>query len=518
MAIDYKELQNTIINMVTGLDCTAEEKTALFMAVSSTTDVMELQKISAQVNEEKARLNEDSSSKIFDEINDHLAIVRMGGKEEYLIKTTSEWIESGLLFDTWRDAHAAKKYLESKHVITDITVMVEGKKKVIDLFDKWRGSPRAERYSGMSYLPNGKQGVGHMYNLWAPTDLVAKKGDKHLKLLDFMKEGLCKNNAANYEYLIQWVAHMVQKPQIVAGTAVAISGMQGTGKGTFTTVMQKLVGAYNYASGVSNKDLTGSFNSKIQNKMCIVIDEATFSGDRQQQGFMKGLVTEGVIRAELKGRDAKTITNYGRVIITTNNIKWGHLDTDDRRWLILEPNEKFKEANEYFRAIAHDLYEEEGINHFLNYLIEMDISAFDTYALPARVYGANTMLESLSQHESGKYFFYELADFGAKSSGSLTVECGTEVTFTELYQVYRETIMPYANSESQKAISALMKNAGFYNPIGTNSRKVRLPSQADLRDIMKTKYFSKWELDWTELEVKPTGKIIDMKPRVSILG
>lgn len=516
---EIKELRKTVLAMVAELDATQEESGMLYAAINTATDTEQLQNIMGQINEMIARVNEDQSDQIINLINEQLGIVRIDGKSEFLILDEKRWTK-GKLFDTHSNSKDAKGWLSRMGIPVTTTVMVDGKAKQIDEFERWFNSPKAISFEGITYKPNADKCVDGHLNMWRKSDLEPIKGNKHQHYLDFLKEVIANDNEDDFNYLVNWLAHMVQKPEVLPKAAIVLHGKQGTGKGTFTEVIEYLVGKRNYASDVRTKDLMGSFNSAVLNKICVNVNEATFSGNHEQVENMKKYITEREIIGEQKGREAVHYPNYARYVISTNNVKWGHLDSDDRRFMIYEPSDKYKSNAEYYDAIRNDLYENGGINNLLDHLMNVDISAFDTRRFPAqRERGLDTLNESLKR-DSGLHFLYDLASMGSIESMGVDIECGNRVNFTELHKVYLDTAPRYSNTLARNQFSSFLTLNGMEPFRHNNKTWVNILDVNDLRDTLQTKYFSKWKMPWPAIKNSsvPVGNRVEMiKPKLSIV-
>ena len=55
-------------------------------------------------------------------------------------------------------------------------------------------------------------------------------------------ERLCANHEVSYKWVFSWLAHMVQKPYEVPGTACVFHSIQGTGKDMFGKFIRRIVG------------------------------------------------------------------------------------------------------------------------------------------------------------------------------------------------------------------------------------------------------------------------------------
>lgn len=84
---------------------------------------------------------------------------------------------------------------------------------------------------------------------------------------------------------------------------------------------------------------------------------------------------------ERKGVDAYKATNHIRMILTTNERWAAHLDPDDRRFVVLDVADTFKENHAFFRAI-HEQLESGGYEGLMHHLSTMDIKTFNPRVRP----------------------------------------------------------------------------------------------------------------------------------------
>ena len=453
------------------------------------------------------------AEQMIDTINEHMGIIRMSGRAEYVIKNPEERTGTGPV-DAWNNLKDARSYLLRCGLVLIGDVQYPGMQKPVkvDFFELWRTSPRADQYSGTTYLPGGPQKVGRMLNKWCGWGVKPAFGDKHKKFLELIKNGFCNGNLEYYEYVIAWLAHMVQKPTERPQTAIVIYSKQGTGKGTFTEVLSRMIGESNCAGDVSNKDLLGGFNSKLANKIMINVNEATFSGNHDQVEFMKKLVTDPTFRCEYKGYEPFDVPNYTRLIVTTNNINWGRLDPDDRRYLVLEPGPEYKENHEFFGQVRKDMFEDGGVANLFDFLLNYDISEWRPYLMPKRETGIDTLIDSLNGNSSLR-FLVDLAGAGMigncdpYSPDGSRVQCGAPIKYGVLFAEYEKYCRnnPRLFVQSMPKFSQTLVSLGMDIRRSDGTRWVYILSIGELRRAFDENVFAKWQIDW---EARYDGKEI----------
>ena len=233
-------------------------------------------------------------------------------------------------------------------------------------------------YTGVEFNPKG--GNKNYLNLWVGPYRKAKKGE--WPTIDaFLSNVICDGDESSYNYLINYIAHALQKPEEKPGVMIILLGGQGIGKGTFGRLMQKIWPS-TYLQ-VSNIDaITGNFNGALERSFIVFMDEALFAGDRKSSDALKSLVTEPLILINEKHQPARQTKSYHRFIAATNAMHLKHTDNDDRRDFVLQVSERHKNDHNYWNELDHEM-NHGGIEAFMYDLQERDLTNFNVRAKPS---------------------------------------------------------------------------------------------------------------------------------------
>lgn len=158
---------------------------------------------------------------------------------------------------------------------------------------------------------------------------VPKEKELPLVYRDFFIH-LVNNDLKSYDYLIDWLANMLQARNRCVLTTI---GSPGIGKGRLGNIMEALVGADNYTE-TGQRVVAKEFNSQILNKRLIYLDEVDLSNVKEENVF-KSFVNEQ-IEIERKGKDPFRAANYASIYYSSNNLDSIRLPDDDRRFSIVE--------------------------------------------------------------------------------------------------------------------------------------------------------------------------------------
>jgi Bifunctional DNA primase/polymerase, N-terminal/Family of unknown function (DUF5906) len=264
--------------------------------------------------------------------------------------------------------------------------LVDGKA----LSELWLASPHRRQFDGIVFTP-GMHTPG-FYNLWKGFPIQPAAGDCS-KFLKHIEEVICRANTVVTAYVLNWCAHLVQRPAELPEVALVLRGLQGTGKGVFARGLGKLVGATHSIHLTSMNQIVGKFNGHLAGKLLVFADEALWGGNRQSDGALKALITEPETPIEQKTKDIITVRNYTRLIIASNASWAVPLDLDDRRFLALDVSDTHKEDTSYFSAIDVEL-NNGGLAALMKFLLERDLSNFNVRAMPKTGFGFDMKLKS----------------------------------------------------------------------------------------------------------------------------
>ena len=161
---------------------------------------------------------------------------------------------------------------------------------------------------------------------------------KKYKSITILLENLIPKEEERH-YFLNWLSYVFNTKQKTMNTIV-LKGIQGTGKGVFAKyVLEKFY--EDYIVYTSNDDLNTKFNSNLQNKLINIGNELiNFEDKRDIREKLKQWITEDYIRIEEKGIKAKIFKNTFNMLIFSNNKNPVNVENSDRRFSIIETNNK----------------------------------------------------------------------------------------------------------------------------------------------------------------------------------
>lgn len=288
----------------------------------------------------KARAKQSSIelTEKLNELNKSFAVA-LYGNGVFVIKTDCQPIKylAKAQFNDW---------LGNQYGLTDD----EGKQ--VKIAPRWFGWSGRRQYNDVVFYPADLKNP-KIYNLWRGFKYPAREGECG-KFLKHIHDNICSGNKTYYEWLLDWMADCIQKPERKSWTAVLLmSEEEGTGKGFFAKHFGKLFGSHFMALNKPSQ-LIGRFNAHLEDKLVLFLDEGALV-EKYAVDFVKSLITEPTLPVEGKGLPIREIQSFHRLVIATNDVHALKASAHDRRWMVLKVSPAAKNNLDYFKDIETEL-------------------------------------------------------------------------------------------------------------------------------------------------------------------
>lgn len=239
----------------------------------------------------------------------------------------------------------------------------------------WIEHPKRRQYIGVDFNPNGVP-EGWL-NTYPGFPLAPRAGGSFKRIRWHLKYVICNGDKVLFRALIQWLAHMLQKPGEKPGFAVVlISEGKGTGKDTVGHIVRQMLGRM-WTQVLTPRQLLGNFNAHLSDCLFIHVSEAIYPKDKSAQGMLQNLITEPFLPIERKGKDIMRVSSFHRILITSNHHHVVPASADERRYFVLTVSERKKQNLAYFDALYAEIEDTQSMQAFMDYLMHVDISDFD---------------------------------------------------------------------------------------------------------------------------------------------
>jgi len=228
-----------------------------------------------------------------------------------------------------------------------------------------------------SYIEDGTLPIVFDYTLCS--ELKEKEVDDEIlttyqSLIDLMSNF----DPVKSTYLINYLAHMIQKPYELPGVALTFSGEQGTGKSTLVELTKKWVlgdklsYVYNGSQALFEKHDVGRLN-----KIMIINDEPKEKTCREFEDDLKAMITGVTQSFNPKNKSSIIAPNYNRIIFTTNYGCPIKIEENDRRIALFDVSIKKMGDIPFWKNLYKILNNAYAGKVIGEYLASVDISNYE---------------------------------------------------------------------------------------------------------------------------------------------
>jgi len=323
-------------------------------------------------------------------------------------------------------------------------------------------SPNTHIYDATAFSPRSTPST--TLNFWVGHTVTPVPGDWSV-IREFIFDVICDGDNGLFDYLIKYIAHMLQKPEEKPGIAIVMLSQEGCGKGSMFALLNAIWTRTTLE--VSDVDhVVGTFNGVLERNYIVCLDEALFIGNKAGMERLKSLITEPTIHIEQKYQPARSIQSFHRFWAASNNDHFAHITQAERRLLFLRVSNKKKQDFDYFDTFYKAVSDSQVISALVHELNSMDITTFNVRQRPSTREHLNQRLQSLNGFER---FWYEVLANGGysfKEDGSLSstkfiswTDCLfiSTNTLQHAFQQYDKNASKYAAIQSREIANILNK-------------------------------------------------------------
>ena len=189
---------------------------------------------------------------------------------------------------------------------------------------------------------------------------------------------ILRHSAPCVDYVVDWIAQILQEPARKTGIALLFKGVEGCGKNTCWNIFGKVLGESKFIETSSPLfHLFGRFSSHREDKFLIVINETNRNDNFSADDQIKDMITCDSFMSEGKGTNIHKMRCYARFVFTANNDGTLKVNPDSRRYVILNMSSELKGNTAYFKHL-YDLFDDPHARHELYcFLMARDIKGRD---------------------------------------------------------------------------------------------------------------------------------------------
>jgi hypothetical protein len=224
---------------------------------------------------------------------------------------------------------------------------------------RWLDDEEKRTYRTMGVYP--KECPVDVYNKWEDFEINKKSipnGEGDAQPFKDLLWDLSGSEQNSYEYILKWLAYLVQYPEEKPQTAIGIKGKYGIGKNLlFGLVGEDIMGSKHYFE-TSNPldDIFGTHATQHEGKKLIFVDEMEVSIQRKVSERMKAFITNKSLTINPKGISPYNVDHLAGYIFAGNGFLVS-VPEGDRRFVLFEATGKYIHSSGEGRKFVREWFE-----------------------------------------------------------------------------------------------------------------------------------------------------------------
>lgn len=195
-----------------------------------------------------------------------------------------------------------------------------------------------KQVDGVTYLPKQERIIYEdnffKLNLWTDTGVKPSEEEGDISLFLEHLEYLFPGDDDQQQKLLDYLSNIVKHRGKKFSYALLIHGKQGTGKTWVYDCIRFILGQSNVVH-VPNKYMKNSFNTLLENRECVVIDEIMAEGRLEFMNTLNELVDQDYILLNTKQTVEYQTVFYTNFLMSTNYDDALFIKNGDRKYLVL---------------------------------------------------------------------------------------------------------------------------------------------------------------------------------------
>ena len=289
--------------------------------------------------------------------------------------------------------------------------------------DLWLKDPNRLRIDSISLKPSNDPTVFSPPLAWAwkrcelPADAM-----EYVSMFTTFITTLIPNQQ-DRQTLLEWIAHLLQRPFENPKSAIVLVGEKGCGKDTLGDFLCDYIFGQTLAINYEdNEQFWAPHDSGRLNKLLVKVEEADGVYMRKYYSKLKAIITSDTAMFNPKGAKEIRAANYNRFVFTANPEE-SQIPTEigERRFtMIYCAPDMVGKLDEVFRPLRSKLFTPEGGRAVAEYLLSIDCGVW-----PRVLIASELQIVTAESQESPEDRFIKSWD-------------GVDVSATDLYDLYRD--------------------------------------------------------------------------------
>ena len=319
----------------------------------------------------------------FDEKNskDYETVKKKFEEEHFMIYDPTIFVKkiknkNGILEDKFFDQTKLNVILAPWKVLNE-----QGKE--INFFNQWLEDENRKYFECMEFNPfiDKEKDItpNHVYNNFNEFESsIVKYIEEDVQWFnDFLFYNLANEDKDSFNYLLNYISDLIQKPYYNNQVSLVLKGDSGIGKDTLVETIENLFGkSNNYVYRTANIDdilPKSGFNTGLKNQLLVQFNEVEGKDSNEAKERIKDHITRGQNIIKQKYIDEYKQKNLTHIIFCSNNNSPVSFAYDERRFALFKCGSKNKGNIEYWNGIYENINDKNKMNQLYSYLLNRDL-------------------------------------------------------------------------------------------------------------------------------------------------
>ena len=262
----------------------------------------------------------------------------------------------------------------------------KGEEVPCDFFDRWLEDEDREDYERCEFEPYSKEDKTHnlVFNLFRgwENEEAEDTGDFEKWFIEDYLSVFCKGKQDVIEYILNYIAHIVQYPERNPKVAVVLKGYEGTGKDSLIDFIQFLIGQrYVYrVKGMS--EVFGDWNDHLADKIVLSMNEVSGKDGVDFEEDLKEQITKETLNVRERFVSSYNVGMYWRIFVLSNNDSPIQYSPTDRRFLMIEIADALMGNTDFWNNFHKNIRDKNKMSEAYNYFMNRDIETWNIKNIP----------------------------------------------------------------------------------------------------------------------------------------
>lgn len=271
----------------------------------------------------------------------------------------------------------------------------------VSFLDLWRLDPDRRTIQKIEFTPSDDPSVYYWpiefeYQRHAQLEVGDEDRTRVLDLFMTLIKAASNDQEELSEYLLNYFAHILQKPLEQPGVAIILTGAKGVGKDTLLDFFRlHVVGAGLSHNYTETRQFFDKHDVDRKDKFFLKVEDSDSALCKQHAKDLRARITARESTINPKGKDPITYNNYARYFFSANQaIPVGINDDNDRerRFVILAVSSVLKGNSDFFGRCYNSetgLFSPLGGRVIADMLLSRDLTSFNVRVQPKNEYQEN---------------------------------------------------------------------------------------------------------------------------------